>query len=341
MDWVKIFILLIAINFIVIFTGIMIENSEVTNAQSIVTFMLLSILLLLLAMCVVIIRCIYKPLIHVVLHVQEKITLWGEKNYKKFSFDDFLDIDEAIDNFFDEKQSLLMKEKNAEILMKTAEINNLQDQMNPHFLYNTLEVIRGQALIQGDMKVAEMTNAFANYFRYNISRTESFVLLKDELKNIQSYFTIQKYRFGDKMNFQIVFQDGEREMLENCFVPKLIIQPIAENSIYHGLELKVGKGTLIIRISAADNHVLISVSDDGVGMDPKKLQNLKDYIRGTAPDQTFGNRTEHTGTALANIYKRLKLYWGDSAYMAITSVLGFGTEIHLAFPIEFEKLEKL
>lgn len=94
--------------------------------------------------------------------------------------------------------TIAVKQKNAEILMKNAEINNLQDQINPHFLYNTLEVIRGEALAVGEKRIAEMTASLANYFRYNISRKEAFVFLKDELKNIRNYFNIQKNRFGKK-----------------------------------------------------------------------------------------------------------------------------------------------
>lgn len=119
-----------------------------------------------------------------------------------------------------------IQQKNAEILMKNAEINNLQDQINPHFLYNTLEVIRGEALVNGDRKIAEMTASLANYFRYNISRKETFVYLKDELKNSMNYFNIQKNRFGDKISCEILYHDVEKELVEKCYIPKLILQPV-------------------------------------------------------------------------------------------------------------------
>lgn len=231
--------------------------------------------------------------------------------------------------------TIAIQQKNAEILMKNAEINNLQDQINPHFLYNTLEVIRGEALMNGDQKIAEMTASLANYFRYNISRREAFVFLKDELKNSMNYFNIQKNRFGDKIACEILYHDIDESTIGNCYIPKLILQPIIENAIYHGLELKMGQGTIKIHISTTENTLCIVVSDDGLGMTAEQLAELNRDGDGEREEVT----DRHNGVAVKNIRNRLNLYWGKQAYLVATSELGEGTQIHLCMPLLYQKEE--
>lgn len=245
------------------------------------------------------------------------------------------DLIKEIQEIISSLENITIRQKNAEILMKVAEINNLQDQINPHFLYNTLEVIRGEALINGDKKVAEMTEALANYFRYNISRKETFVYLKDELKNICNYFKIQKHRFGERISFEIVYHGIEEKDVQNCYIPKLILQPLVENSIYHGLEMKIGGGTIKIHISIADQKLMLTIADDGVGMTQEDLDKLNRDVDPKRTDESVAG--SHNGVALQNIKRRLKLYWGKDAYMIATSTLNYGTEMHLMLPLLFTK----
>lgn len=245
------------------------------------------------------------------------------------------DLIKEIQEIISSLENITIRQKNAEILMKVAEINNLQDQINPHFLYNTLEVIRGEALINGDKKVAEMTEALANYFRYNISRKETFVYLKDELKNICNYFKIQQHRFGERISFEIVYHGIAEKDVQNCYIPKLILQPIVENSIYHGLEMKIGGGVIKIHISSADDKLMLTIADDGLGMTQEDLDKLnRDVDAGKTDENAAGS---HNGVALQNIKRRLKLYWGKEAYMIATSTLNYGTEMHLMLPLLFTK----
>ena len=217
--------------------------------------------------------------------------------------------------------------------MKNAEINNLQDQINPHFLYNTLEVIRGEALTKGDRKIAEMTASLANYFRYNISRKEAFVFLKDELKNCMNYFNIQKNRFGDKISCEILYHDTEENRIGNCYIPKLILQPIIENAIYHGLELKMGEGSIKIHITEAEGSLIIHVVDDGLGMPQEKVDELNNDYNFLGEDAS----EHHNGVAVQNIKKRLKLYWGKQAYLLVISELGEGTQVVIRMPLLYQK----
>lgn len=166
---------------------------------------------------------------------------------------------------------------------KQAEYLALQNQINPHFLYNTLEGIRSEALIAGLDSVAEMTEALATFFRYTISRVEHLVTLEDELANIENYYYIQQFRFGDKLDLSIQYDHddddfNELDILQYC-LPKLTLQPIVENSIYHGIERKIGKGHLVIRIGVSDERMRIRISDDGLGMSEDKLRALNERLR--------------------------------------------------------------
>lgn len=273
-------------------------------------------------------RSIYKPNLRL-----EQII--RDLNHEQIKEDD--DMLREIKSIISSLDSMAIKQKNAEILMKNAEINNLLDQINPHFLYNTLEVIRGEALLNGDRKIADMTASLANYFRYNISRRETFVFLKDELKNSMNYFNIQKNRFGDKISCQIVYHDVEESQVENCYIPKLLLQPVIENAIYHGLELKMGEGNIKIHITAADSSLKINVADDGLGMSQEKVDELnRDYEDGEEEESSETGGRRHNGVAIRNIKKRLKLYWGDAAYMVIVSDLGVGTQVHISMPLLYQ-----
>lgn len=273
-------------------------------------------------------RSIYKPNLRL-----EQII--RDLNHEQIKEDD--DMLREIKSIISSLDSMAIKQKNAEILMKNAEINNLQDQINPYFLYNTLEVIRGEALLNGDRKIADMTASLANYFRYNISRRETFVFLKDELKNSMNYFNIQKNRFGDKISCQIVYHDVEEGQVENCYIPKLLLQPVIENAIYHGLELKMGEGNIKIHITVADSSLKINVADDGLGMSQEKVDELnRDYEDGEEEESSETGGRRHNGVAIRNIKKRLKLYWGDAAYMVIVSDLGVGTQVHISMPLLYQ-----
>ena len=120
------------------------------------------------------------------------------------------------------------------MLVKQAELNALQNQINPHFLYNTLECIRGKAMVQGAEQIANMTEALSAFFRYSISIQENLVTLEQELQNTKNYFLIQKYRFGNRFHLRI-FLVEESEAGE-YLMPKMTLQPIVENAIFHGLE---------------------------------------------------------------------------------------------------------
>ena len=223
-----------------------------------------------------------KLVIHPFKELKKRYRLITDGYYNDTLFDYEVQIDRDVEQA---EKSILAQFDKGELLSlskKQAEYLALQNQINPHFLYNTLEGIRSEAILAGMDSVAEMTEALATFFRYTISKVDHLVTLEDELANIENYYVIQQYRFGDRLSLSIEYEDDDEMESLVCMIPKLTLQPIVENSIYHGLEEKIGNGHLSIKISKTQQHLLIIVSDDGVGMEQEKLEELNRKMT-TAP----------------------------------------------------------
>lgn len=215
---------------------------------------------------------------------------------------------------------------------RQAQYLALQNQINPHFLYNTLEGIRGEAIAAGLDNVAQMTEALATFFRYTISNLENLVTLEDELGNIENYFIIQQYRFGERLRLQVVCDEDDRAELLQCHIPKLTLQPIVENSIVHGVERKIGRGNLRIKIEGTAKRLIITVSDDGLGMEEDVLASLNKQISATRFDYVSSNAKREGGIALVNVNNRIKLLFGEQYGLCIYSTPGVGTDVEVTLP---------
>lgn len=229
-------------------------------------------------------------------------------------------------------EKFLYSPKLMDLNKRQAQYLALQNQINPHFLYNTLESIRGEALIAGLDGVADMTEALAKFFRYTITKVENLVSVEEELDNCETYFGIQKYRFGDRLKLHIEYDPDEYEKIMNCRIPKLTLQPILENSIIHGTELKLGAGNLYIRFACTEDRLIICVSDDGVGMDEEKLAALNRKL-GRANDSLNSSEEEKGGIALVNVNNRIHLIFGDEYGMHVYSVPQRGTDVKITIPL--------
>ncbi|MDO4297619.1 MAG: sensor histidine kinase [Lachnospiraceae bacterium] len=216
---------------------------------------------------------------------------------------------------------------------RQAQYLALQNQINPHFLYNTLESIRGEALIAGLDGVADMTEALAKFFRYTITKVENLVSVEEELDNCETYFWIQKYRFGDRLQLHIEYEPEEWDEIMNCRIPKLTLQPILENSIIHGTELKIGTGNLYIHFERTDSRLMIRISDDGVGMDEETLVKLNRRLGKNTDSFTSREEEKQGGIALANVNNRIHLIFGDEYGMHVYSVPQCGTDVEITIPI--------
>ncbi|HML35858.1 MAG TPA: sensor histidine kinase [Bacillota bacterium] len=230
-----------------------------------------------------------------------------------------------------------VRENSAEMLDKQAELAALQSQINPHFLYNTLDTIRGYALIEDNNDIAKIVEALSAFFRYSINRRADLVTLRDELANIQNYMMILKFRFNNRFSLEIIIDDDDVKAYD-YFIPKLILQPIVENAIFHGLEDCVEGGRVTIEVVETEKNLLITVSDNGEGMDSNTLQELNERIRsaGRYTDDSGTGNQQNTGIALANIHKRIQLLFGADYGLYVCSTLHYGTDVEITIPANYE-----
>ena len=210
------------------------------------------------------------------------------------------------------------------------ELAALQSQINPHFLYNTLDAIRGQAIQENNREVAMMIQTLSAFFRYSISRKGDAVTLRDELDNVQNYMKIQQYRFEDRFRLEMEIEDPE---VYDYYVPRLILQPIVENAIQHGLENMRSGGLITIDVEETDD-LLIMISDNGKGMTLQELDELNGRIlTEKVVKKEPVSAEKHKGIALVNVQKRIELFFGVPYGLHVYSSVGQGTDVEITLPI--------
>jgi len=233
------------------------------------------------------------------------------------------------------KEAISMNEKStATMLNMQASLYALQSQIKPHFLYNTLETIRSQAINRKADEIAEMTEALATLFRYSISRPNEMVTLADEIENAKNYLMIQKYRFPNK--FDVKWCIDENEDVLQCILPILTIQPLVENAIHHGIEKKIDRGSISIRVQEAQQELLITISDNGEGMTEDLLEQIRkridtviDFASG---DTIIKQNKRKAGIALNNVHQRIRMMFGSDYGLQLYSTPGVGTTVELRIP---------
>lgn len=219
----------------------------------------------------------------------------------------------------------------AQVLDSQAEISSLQSQINPHFLYNTLETIRGKALAHKEEDIATMIEMLARLFRYNISRSDKVASLAEEVENVRNYITIQNFRFENRFRLIEDFSDLG-ETIDRCLLPTLTLQPLVENAIHHGLERKEGRGTILLRGFLTDEELIVQVQDDGVGIDEETLAHIRDSLMHSEAVPVSQKSGAHNGIALANVQRRIRLSYGANYGLNIMSASGFGTKVEIVLP---------
>lgn len=203
---------------------------------------------------------------------------------------------------------------------KEVEFKMLASQINPHFLYNTLETIRMKARCNGEKDIEELVKMLAKIMRRNIQAGDTLVTLKSELELVEYYLKIQQYRFGERIHFHInLYCD-----VEQLKIMPLIIQPIVENAFIHGLEAKEGEGEIKIDVNMTDSLYII-VEDDGIGMTGETLEEIKDSLNDYA-------RLTRSSIGLNNVNQRIKLLYGDKYGLLIESEENKGTKITIQLP---------
>ncbi|MGN1014171.1 MAG: sensor histidine kinase [Butyricicoccus sp.] len=232
----------------------------------------------------------------------------------------------AVTSHFNELMSQmdrLMEEVVEEKMQKReAEINALQYQIRPHFMYNTLNSIRFAAMLQGNQKLAGLLDDFIALLEASVQRKGAFVTLSEEIGLVKNYLSLQEFRYFDCFVAEFYIEPE----VEDCYVPCLLLQPIIENAVFHGIDPKRNDNKLEIRACKGMDKVILSVRDNGRGFLSEQ------------DEQTEGKR-RLTGIGLRNVEQRLQLYYGEQAYFTITSSPGKGTLAEIGVPISYDPEE--
>lgn len=220
-------------------------------------------------------------------------------------------------------------EKHAlEVTKKQAELNALNTQVNPHFMYNTLECICMRSLIKGEKETADIVRCLSILLRQMSKWNRDVVTIEEELSFVERYLSIQKYRFAEKIAYEVRVQDDAKDFM----IPKLTLVSFVENACVHGIEESVDSGDVSVSARVKDDHISIIVKDTGCGMDEVTLRQMKEKLEMADVDMLF--RAKSTG--VLNAYLRLKMYFGDRLNFNISSIIDEGTQIEICIEREFQ-----
>lgn len=210
-------------------------------------------------------------------------------------------------------------------LLRKAQYDMLQTQINPHFLYNTLETINWMAynLSNSENPVSKSLITLASFFRNTLS-SGYFVSIKDEIKYTKEYISILALRYSDLFDIEWNIDNA----ILPCTIIKICLQPIIENAVYHGLKPKNNKGLIKISGKCDDKNILITVSDNGIGMDSETLNSLNHRLQ----DNAYNDEKSHIG--LINVNQRIKIIFGDNYGITVTSREGLGTDVYITIPLK-------
>ena len=218
-----------------------------------------------------------------------------------------------------------MKEQES---LKKAELRALQAQINPHFLYNTLDTIIWMAETQQTDQVVQLVSALSSFFRISLSKGRDWISIGEEIERTRNYLTIQKMRYRDILDFRIDIDPT----LANNTILKLILQPLVENALYHGIKNKRNGGIISVRASQnGDGEIVLEVEDNGVGMTHDKLERVRAQISEDSEEIRL-----ETGFGIDNVNKRIRLYYGRQYGLSIASEAGIGTCVTLVIPAKSE-----
>jgi len=223
--------------------------------------------------------------------------------------------------------------------LKKAEFRALQAQINPHFLYNTLDTIIWMAEAKKNDQVIDIVRALSNFFRISLSKGKDWITIREEIERTRSYLTIQKMRYRDILDYKI---EVDPTVLDGTIL-KLILQPLVENAIYHGIKNKRGGGTVAVRAYQKDkDKVFLEIKDDGLGFTGYKLDKVQHKLNGDSDGRLDLDESnlEERGFGLKNVNQRIKLYYGKEYGLSIESQYQVGTQVTLVIPMKNNVIEQ-
>lgn len=289
------------------------------------TLVLIVLLMLTIAFGIVFKRSQDKNIINPLKELAEDAAHFREGNYsfelRTLENDEIGQLNRTLITMCKNIESLIENDFKNKLCQKEIELKYLQSQINPHFLYNTLDSIRWMAVMHGELEISEQIEALSDVFRHTLNYGRPMTTVGEEVVNVENYMKIQRSRFGDRIKCNIVAD----EALFDLPVLHLLLLPLVENSLVHGLERKPGGGTIDINIFRDNNLLIYQVSDDGVGTNAKNLS-----------EQLRSKTNVHNIFALNNIDERVKRTYGDIYGLEISSTIDVGTTVVVKMPINEE-----
>ena len=229
-------------------------------------------------------------------------------------------------------RELLDSSKREQESLKKAELRALQAQINPHFLYNTLDTIIWMAEAGQTDQVVQIVSALSSFFRLSLSKGRDWITIGEEIERTRSYLVIQKMRYRDILDYRI---EADEEVLHNTIL-KLILQPLVENALYHGIKNKRNGGTIIVRAKQkSDGEILLEVEDNGIGFTPDALANVQAQVNEDSEEIRL-----ESGFGIDNVNERVRLYYGRQYGLSIESEYLSGTRVSLVIPAKSEDVSE-
>ncbi|MCM3443668.1 sensor histidine kinase [Metabacillus halosaccharovorans] len=318
------------------------EDFDLLKKFNIITYIVVAVILFLFLSITY--SRIIKPIKSLIEFMKSYPNSVGGHRFQVVDYNEIGVLGDNLNKMLDEINNLNTEVNNAQVKMleielskRQMEISAFRNQINPHFLYNTLESIRAVALYYDVVEIGEISEALSNMFRYAV-KGSNFVPISDEIKHVKEYAKIIDFRFRER--FSITFDVDDEQLIKEKML-KVVLQPIVENAVYHGLERKLGNGEVKISFrKVGDKQIQLTVQDNGYGMNEEELLHLKNkWNHYKSLESKIKNDTK--GIGLLNIYRRIKLFYGDEAFMDIQSELGEGTTVMIHFPIKINEEEGL
>nr|WP_307990669.1 sensor histidine kinase [uncultured Niameybacter sp.] len=236
--------------------------------------------------------------------------------------DEVMALEKSFHTMVGKIESLVENVKKEQVNLRQMELKLLQVQINPHFLYNTLDAISWMAEDGRTDDVVEMVSALSEFFRTGLSKGRDYITLKEEESHIRSYLQIQQFRYTDILNYEIHIP----EAIGDFMLLKLTLQPLVENALYHGIKQKRGKGIIKVTADYDQYSIFLKVEDNGIGMTEEELQALRQSV------EAGSLKTSDKGFGLANVHERIRLNYGNDYGLVIDSVYQEGTCVTVCLP---------
>lgn len=278
---------------------------------------------------------ISKPISKLMLAMQKAEAGDLSRRFKVEGKDEVGRLGNSFNNMLDQINKLILSKERQERKKREAELHSLQANIKPHFLYNTLDTIQWLARKNNALDVANMIESLSKLFRIGLSKGGTIISLTEEIEHIKSYLQIQSVRYKNKLNYTLNISPN----IDEVSVLKIVIQPIVENAIYHGIKERRGPGLITIEAKEQDDMLIIKIEDNGKGMSEEKLVELRESL------SLFFTKNEENGTSIeptkgygiVNVHARLKLTFGEEYGVKIDSQINKGTLVTIYHPILTDK----